>query len=232
MGPYIRLYLFKRKKNSYLAEISGESKEMTPPGRIMHHSPENVLKIAILGEGGVGKTTLTKRIITGIFDSTTRMTIGVDFHLLKTSIFDPLAPEDADDVNQIDLQAQIWDFAGEERFRFMLPRYCKGAVGGALCYDLSRYSTTKYIDEWFQIWKENAPANSPIVLVGTKADLISEDEMPEAEKNLEKLAKKLKIEDTYIISAKNGRNVHILTNDLLIKAYIFNHELLKNRKKR
>jgi len=202
---------------------------MVTTRRTYRHQPQNILKVAILGEGGVGKTTLTKRIITGIFDSTTRMTIGVDFHLLKTSIFDPLAPEDADDVPQIDLQAQIWDFAGEERFRFMLPRYCKGAVGGALCYDLSRYSTTKFIDEWFQIWKENAPKDSPIVLVGTKADLIDDDAMPQAKENLEKLAKRLNIENWYIISAKNGRNVHILINDLLIKAYIFNYNMLKKK---
>ena len=185
-------------------------------------TPRNVLKIAVLGEGGVGKTTLTKRIITGIFDSKTKMTIGVDFHLLKTSIFDPMAPEDAEDVEQIDLQAQMWDFAGEERFRFMLPRYCKGAVGGALCYDLSRYSTTKYIDEWFGIWKENAPKDSPLILVGTKADLLDEVEIGNAEKNLQKLADRLEIPNWYVISSKNGRNVHILTNDLLIQAYPFN----------
>ena len=120
-------------------------------GSRQYRASERILKVCILGEGGVGKTTLTKRIITGLFDSTTRMTIGVDFHLLKTSIFDPLAPEDQDDVPQIDLSAQIWDFAGEERFRFILARYCKGAMGGLLCFDLSRYSTTKYIDEWFEI---------------------------------------------------------------------------------
>ncbi|MHA1673262.1 MAG: Rab family GTPase [Promethearchaeota archaeon] len=199
--------------------------------RIVSRIPRNVLKLAILGEGGVGKTTLTKRIITGIFDSKTKMTIGVDFHLLKTSIFDPMAPEDAEDVEQIDIQAQMWDFAGEERFRFMLPRYCKGAVGGALCYDLSRYSTTKYIDEWFGIWKENAPDNSPLILVGTKADLLDESEIGNAEKNLQKLADRLNISNWYVISSKNGRNIHILTNDLLIQGYQFNDKYMEMRKK-
>lgn len=202
---------------------------MAQTGKKISRSPTNVIKIAILGEGGVGKTTLTKRIITGIFDSKTKMTIGVDFHLLKTSIFDPMASEDADDVDQIEIQAQIWDFAGEERFRFMLPRYCKGAVGGALCYDLSRYSTTKYIDEWFSIWKENAPKDSPLVLVGTKADLLDEEDIEEAQENLQKLAEKLEIKKWYIISSKNGRNVHILTNDLLIMAYKFNFKWLEMR---
>ena len=204
---------------------------MSSSRKIYSRIPRNVLKLAILGEGGVGKTTLTKRIITGIFDSKTKMTIGVDFHLLKTSIFDPMAPEDADDVEQIDIQAQMWDFAGEERFRFMLPRYGKGAVGGVLCYDLSRYSTTKYIDEWFGIWKENAPKNSPLILVGTKADLLEESEIGNAEQNLQKLADRLNISNWYVISSKNGRNIHILTNDLLIQGYQFNDKLMELRMK-
>lgn len=189
-------------------------------------APTNVLKICILGEGGVGKTTLTKRIITGIFDSTTKMTIGVDFHLFKTSIFDPLADEEDDDVEQISINAQIWDFAGEERFRFMLPRYCKGAVGGVLCFDLSRFSTTKYIDEWYGIWKENAPENAPIILVGTKSDLLESDEDRNiASDSMNEIGDRLGIETRYTISAKSGDNIHILANDMLNNSYKFNYEL-------
>ena len=187
--------------------------------------PSNVLKVCILGEGGVGKTTLTKRIITGIFDRATKMTIGVDFHLLKTTIFDPLADDDDenDDVPQLEIQAQMWDFAGEGRFRFMLPRYCKGAVGGVLCYDLSRYSTTHYLQEWFNIWKENAPKDSPLILIGTKSDLLTNpDEEASARQTIKEIAKHLQIESYYIISSKTGRDIHLLTNDLLIQSYVFN----------
>lgn len=192
--------------------------------------PHNVLKICILGEGGVGKTTLTKRIITGIFDSTTKMTIGVDFHLLKTSIFNPLTPEDADDVDQLEIQAQIWDFAGEERFRFMLPRYCKGANGGILCFDLSRYSTTKYIDEWFEIWKDNAPHDAPMILVGTKSDLLESDEDKViAQETLNDLGNKLQIDKRYTISSKSGHNIHILANDILNQSYKFNYKQINSK---
>jgi small GTP-binding protein len=186
----------------------------------------NVLKICVLGEGGVGKTTLTQRMITGLFDAKTKMTIGVDFHLLKTTIMDPFAPDDADDVDQIDLQCQIWDFAGEKRFRFMLPRYCKGAVGGMLCFDLTRFSTTKYIHEWSTIWKENAPADSPIILVGTKSDLLnSEEEQDAAMDTIIDLARNLNLDEFYIISSKTGKDVHILTNDILNKGYVFSQNL-------
>ncbi len=190
---------------------------------------KNVLKICILGEGGVGKTTLTKRIITGTFDSTTKMTIGVDFHLLKTSIFDPMAAEYADNVQQIPIQAQIWDFAGEERFRFMLARYCKGAVGGLLLYDITRYSTTNYIDEWFSIWKDNAPKGSPLLLVATKSDLIAPEREEKAMETIIELAERLDIPNFYIISSLDGKNIHVLTNDLLITAFKFNHNYLKEQ---
>ncbi|WP_371803722.1 Rab family GTPase [Candidatus Lokiarchaeum ossiferum] len=192
--------------------------------------PSNVLKICILGEGGVGKTTLTKRMITGIFDSKTKMTIGVDFHLYKTAIMDPFAPEDADDFDSIEIAAQIWDFAGEERFRFMLPRYCKGAVGGLICFDLTRFSTTKYIQEWFEIWKENAPADAPIILVGTKADLLNSDEENEvAMDTMIDIARQLNLDKFYTISSKTGKDIHILTNEILNESYKFNMKKLANK---
>ena len=192
----------------------------------------NVLKVCVMGEGGVGKTTLTKRIITGIFDQATKMTIGVDFHLLRTSIFDPLTKDDdeSEDVPQLQISAQIWDFAGEERFRFMLPRYCKGAVGGILCFDLSRYSTTHYIQEWYDIWKENAPEGSPLILIGTKSDLLTTpEEETMAKQTVKEIANHLKVESYYIISSKTGRDVHLLTNDLLIQSYVFTSNLIQSK---
>ena len=68
----------------------------------------------IAGQGGVGKTTLLNRAVTGKFVSNTSMTIGVEFHLLNTTIGDP------DDENHLDVTLQCWDFGGQERFRFML----------------------------------------------------------------------------------------------------------------
>ena len=83
-----------------------------------------IFKVCIFGDGGVGKTTLIKRYLSGTFDESTRITIGVDFHIKKLEV----------EGKQITLQ--LWDFAGEERFRMLLPTYMRGAKGGIFLYDI------------------------------------------------------------------------------------------------
>ena len=67
-----------------------------------------ILKILLAGEGGVGKTTLLHRYVEGKFSAETRMTIGVEFFLKEVEI----------DSHYCTLQ--LWDFGGQERFRFLL----------------------------------------------------------------------------------------------------------------
>jgi len=115
----------------------------------------------ICGEGGVGKTTLTNRYVTGIFKDHT-MTIGLDFHLKDVVI----------EGKKVSLQ--IWDFAGESRFRTLIGGYVRGASGGIFMYDITRYSTLLHIDEWLKIIRHNlreSYADVPIILIGGKADL-------------------------------------------------------------
>jgi len=82
------------------------------------------------------------------------MTIGIDFSVKVLEI----------DGKKVKLQ--IWDFDGEERFRFLLPKYVRGARGGLFVYDITNYSTIAHIDDWLSIiWKE-IRAEVPILLVG------------------------------------------------------------------
>ena len=73
-------------------------------------------KIIIFGDAGCGKTTLTQRFLTNLFVSDSKMTIGVDFEVKSL------------EVDKQKVKLQIWDFGGEERFRFLLPTYCLGAI--------------------------------------------------------------------------------------------------------
>ncbi len=123
----------------------------------MYHS----LKLLLLGAAGVGKTTLTERYVTGKFKEDTRLTIGVQL-FFKHIIFN---------ANLIDLQ--IWDFGGEERFRFILPAYCIGANGAIFLYDITSRRSLASLGDWLHVVREKT-FNIPILVVGTKLDLESQ----------------------------------------------------------
>jgi small GTP-binding protein len=82
-------------------------------------------KLMMLGDASVGKTSLTLRYISGFFMEDLKLTIGVDFYS-KTTLF-----------NEKKVKLQMWDFGGEERFRFLLSQYCKGANGAFFLYDIT-----------------------------------------------------------------------------------------------
>ena len=121
-----------------------------------------MFKICIFGDGGVGKTTLLNRFLTGLFKENSQMTIGVDFHIKKLEI----------ENKRISLQ--IWDFAGEDRFRFLLPSYMIGANGGIFMYDITRYASIKNFKSWLEIVNKRIDGTQkkiPIIMVGGKLDL-------------------------------------------------------------
>ncbi|TFH30686.1 MAG: GTP-binding protein [Promethearchaeota archaeon] len=126
-----------------------------------------VFKVLVAGQGGVGKTTLLTRAVTGKFVQNTSMTIGVEFHLLNGSI----GPKDHPD--SLDVVGQLWDFGGQERFRFMLDSYVAGARGALLLYDLTRLRTLDGLEEWVDIIRKQDP-NLPILFVGTKIDRVDD----------------------------------------------------------
>jgi small GTP-binding protein len=152
-----------------------------------------VLKTIITGEGGVGKTTLLHRYIEGKFNANTRLTIGVEFFLKEITI----------DEDSIFLQ--IWDFGGQERFRFLLSNYAKGAKGALLLFDLTRPLTLNTLEEWVNICRSDDP-NLPILLIGSKADL--EEMITINEDLIESLKSEFKFFDYVRISSKTGENVN------------------------
>ncbi|MFW9864953.1 MAG: Rab family GTPase [Candidatus Thorarchaeota archaeon] len=163
----------------------------------MNQIQDAVFKICIFGDGGVGKTTLISRYLTGVFKSDSDITIGVDFHVKKL------------DIEEKRVGLQIWDFAGEERFRFLLPSYVLGASGGIFMYDITRYSSLKNFQDWIEIFKQGyrgTPQNIPIIMVGSKLDLeykraVSRDEAYN-------LAKENNLYGYIECSSKDGQNVH------------------------
>ncbi len=117
-----------------------------------------IFKVCIVGDGGVGKSTMIQRLLTGLFIAQ-KITIGTD-----------LATYDVQINENMTVKLQIWDFAGERRFRLFLPNYARGATGCLLCYDITRHTSFQSLEEWYGIVNNNA--NSPVyLLVGEKLDL-------------------------------------------------------------
>ena len=149
-------------------------------------------KIMMLGDASVGKTSLTVRYIKGFFMQDLRLTIGVDFYS-KTINF-----------KEKNVKLQIWDFGGEERFRFLLTQYCKGANGAFFLYDITNPKSLDHLPDWTQIIRENA-GDIPIMLIGSKLDLDEYRAVPRDAGIL--AAKKYNLASFVELSSKTGENV-------------------------
>lgn len=78
------------------------------------------------------------------------------------------------------IKLQIWDFGGEDKFKFLLPAYSSGSTGGIFMYDITRMSTLIKAREWINIFKNGLkrnPDDVPIYIVGSKLDLEEEREV-------------------------------------------------------
>ena len=164
-------------------------------------------KIIILGEGGVGKTTLLHRYVSNIFMDSTKMTIGTDFFIKKVD----LSIDNA--VYQLTLL--LWDFAGQERFRFILNEYIKGAEGIILAFDLSRIATLYRIKNWIGLLKEGGVWGDPEIkffLLGTKKDLIADDPAPISQEKIDEFKEEFNVDSYFETSSQNGLGVEEFFN--------------------
>ncbi|MFX0071445.1 MAG: Rab family GTPase [Candidatus Hermodarchaeota archaeon] len=164
-------------------------------------------KVMMLGDASVGKTSLTLRYISGFFLEDLKLTIGVDFYSKTTDFIDKK------------VKLQIWDFGGEERFRFLLSQYCKGANGAFFLYDITNPITLDHLPDWTQIIREHA-GDIPIMLIGSKLDL--EEYRAVSREDGILAAKKYNLTSFVELSSKTGQNVEkafkVLTECLIERA--------------
>mmetsp|Transcript_12209 Transcript_12209/g.18195 ORF Transcript_12209/g.18195 Transcript_12209/m.18195 type:complete len:222 (+) Transcript_12209:64-729(+) len=121
-----------------------------------------LMKLLVIGDSGVGKSSLLLRFAEGTFTSSFITTIGIDFKIRIIEI----------DGKRIKLQ--IWDTAGQERFRTITTAYYRGAMGIILMYDISEEATFGNVRNWMKNIKEHAAADVNKILIGNKADLVND----------------------------------------------------------
>ncbi|MFW9786601.1 MAG: Rab family GTPase [Candidatus Thorarchaeota archaeon] len=116
-----------------------------------------VFKTVIIGEGGVGKTSITLRYTEDRFDDNMRLTIGANFASKKI------------ESNGSTLTLMIWDLGGQPRFRDVVSDYFRGSKYAIAVYDVNRSYSLGRLTDWIDRLKESAP-DSKILLVGNKTD--------------------------------------------------------------
>lgn len=118
-----------------------------------------LFKIVIIGDSGVGKTNLLSRFVDGTFSIDSKPTIGVEF-ATKTYNID----------NKV-IKNQIWDTAGQQRFRAITNAYYRGAQGAVIVYDITKSRTFENLNKWLSELRDNAEPDIAIMLLGNKCDL-------------------------------------------------------------
>ncbi|MFX1387603.1 MAG: Rab family GTPase [Promethearchaeota archaeon] len=151
-----------------------------------------IIKLVLLGEANVGKTSLVYRFIENKFRENYKSTLGVN--LLK---------KDMHIAEYGEVSAQIWDLGGQESFKSLRQLYLEGANGALLVYDMTSKKSFEKLDEWVQSFIE-ARNDAPIILIGNKSDLKKQIKISESESINYANANNMEI---IITSAKTGQNV-------------------------
>lgn len=169
-----------------------------------------LFKIIVIGDSGIGKSSILFRFADDIYNDNYISTIGVDFKI-KTIY-----------INGKMIKLQIWDTAGQERFRTITTSYYRGAHIIFLCYDITDRQTFLNLDMWNNEIKKFSNPNVKVVLCGTKMDLIYYRQVSREEGH--SYADKYGYE-FYETSAKNNKNIDELfekTSERLLNDFMIN----------
>lgn len=169
-----------------------------------------IYKILLLGDCSVGKTCFLLRYSDDTFTENHISTIGLDYRLKMVNM----------DNSKI-VKMQIWDTAGQDRFRAITKNYFKGAHGIILIYDITSMQSFNNIKNWLGQIKDNTNEKVRIVLVGNKCDYEINRKVSKAE------AQKLADEYGMILfeaSAKDNTNVEETFRYLNTEIFNVNHK--------
>ena len=183
---------------------------------------EFLYKILLLGDSSVGKTCFLMRYTDNTFQEIHMSTIGLDYKLKNVQL---------DDGKMVKIQ--IWDTAGQDRFRSITKNYYKGAHGIILIYDITNKKSFENVRNWINQIKEEVSEKVSIILVGNKID--DEEHRVVSTEQGEKMANDFGLM-FFECSAKSGVNIDSTFNEL-VKKTVENYskvkmegEKLKNKK--
>ena len=158
-------------------------------------------KTIIVGNSGVGKSSLLKRAVQRKFTDHYQATIGFEFLLLYY------------EINGVKIKLQIWDTCGEEMYRSLVQGFYRNTSLTLLVYSISDQKSFDDLYEWLNDIKKNTEKNMPIFLVGTKYDLNDDLKIIKKEDALN-FVKSKNLQYFSESSAKTGYQVDEIFNEI------------------
>lgn len=155
-----------------------------------------VFKITVIGDGGVGKTSLIKKYTEGTFEEDYVSTIGAQFSFYDEKI-------DGDEC-----KLYFWDIAGQEEFEFLRSDFYEDSKAAIIVYSLEENDrgkgSHKHIDYWYKDLKKSC-GDIPIIIFSNKVDLINENKLDDT--YIQNFIKEKNIIGVYRTSAKTNQGV-------------------------
>ena len=184
---------------------------------------DHLYKIIIIGDTSVGKTALLSKYLKGVFPTSPLSTVATEF---------------ATKIIQIKeggyIKAQIWDTAGQEKYKSITFHHYKKSVGGLIVYDITKKSSFDNVKNWYNDLINLGEKGCIIALVGNKLDLV---ERNERKREVSKIEAQAYAEDNHMLffetSAYNGNNINDIFEELLQTIYTERRKIpeLKERDK-
>eukprot|EP01028_Stygiella_incarcerata_P001041 TRINITY_DN1163_c0_g1_i1.p1 TRINITY_DN1163_c0_g1~~TRINITY_DN1163_c0_g1_i1.p1 ORF type:complete len:204 (-),score=46.22 TRINITY_DN1163_c0_g1_i1:33-644(-) len=160
------------------------------------HKKSVVVKVGMLGDAQVGKTSMMVKYVENRFDQDYIETLGVNFMEKNISL------------RKNEITFMIWDLGGQKVFRQMLPLVCNEAVALLFMFDLTRKSTLVSVKEWYRQARALNKVAIPF-LVGTKYDLFADFSRKEQEEITEQARRYAKVMKAPLIFCSSSHSINV-----------------------
>ena len=162
------------------------------------------IKVIVIGDGGVGKTSLIQKFTQGTFKTDYIKTIGAQLTNYKT------------EINGYRIELIFWDIAGQDDFHFLRPSFYRASKAAIIVYSLEENHLGErsfdHITSWYEDIKQYC-GEIPVVVFANKVDLIHEQSLDKAK--IQNLVNEQNFLGYYITSAKTGHGLDDAYNALI-----------------
>ncbi|MFW9825539.1 MAG: GTP-binding protein [Candidatus Thorarchaeota archaeon] len=166
-----------------------------------------IYKVCVVGDGGVGKTSMVLRYCENSFKENYIMTIGSNFSTKQVIL---------EEYPNYLIKLQLWDLAGQKHFSFVRPPFYRGLSGCVFTYDLTRRSSFQNILDWKDEVEKVVGDGKPYILVGNKIDLAEQGNREVGVTDGEALKDEINAIRYYEASAKADINIEPIFKDLAL----------------